>query len=145
MSKSSRVSEYRYRRRVQFVEVDSARIVHFSHFFRYMEEAEHAMWREAGLSIAERGNAFGYPRVGVSFEYHAPLTLEDEFDVHIRIVKITRASIRYACAVSRDGQRIATGAMTVVCITRDDTGRMVSAPFPADVRDRFDVVAGESA
>ena len=120
--------------------MDSARIVHFSHFFRYMEEAEHALWREAGMSIAARG-AFGYPRVGASFEYHAPLTLEDEFDVHLRIVKITRASIAYACAVSRDGQRIATGAMTVVCITRDETGRMAAAPFPPEVRDRFDVAA----
>ena len=46
------VSEYRLRRRVQFYETDAAGIVHFSWFFRYMEEAEHALWREAGLSIA---------------------------------------------------------------------------------------------
>ena len=44
-------SEYRLRRRVQFYETDAAGIVHFSWFFRYMEEAEHALWREAGLSI----------------------------------------------------------------------------------------------
>ena len=138
---SPRVSEHRYRRRVQFVEVDSARIVHFSHFFRYMEEAEHALWRAAGLSIATRGDGFGYPRVAASFEYHAPLLLEEEFDVHLRIVKITRASMAYACAVSRDGERIATGALTVVCVTRGEDGRMRSAPFPDDVRSRFDVAA----
>ena len=45
-------SEYRLKRRVQFYETDMAGIVHFSWFFRYLEEAEHAMWREAGLSIA---------------------------------------------------------------------------------------------
>jgi acyl-CoA thioester hydrolase len=145
LSKSSRVSEHRYRRRVQFAEVDSARIVHFSHFFRYMEEAEHALWREAGLSIAARGDAFGYPRVGASFEFHAPLHFEDECDVHLRIVKITRASMAYACAVSRGGERIATGVMTVVCITRGEDGRMVSAPFPPEVRDRFDVAAEAGA
>ena len=142
---SPRVSEHRYRRRVQFVEVDSARIVHFSHFFRYMEEAEHALWRAAGLSIATRGDGFGYPRVAASFEYHAPLQLEDEFDVHLRIVKITRASMAYACAVSRDGERIATGGLTVVCVTRGEDGRMVSAPFPDDVRNRFEVSAEAGA
>ena len=141
MSNSSRLSEYRYRRRVQFVEVDSARIVHFSHFFRYMEEAEHALWREAGLGMAARGDAFGYPRVSAAFDYHSPLTLEDEFDVHLRIVKITRASIGYACAIGRGGQRIATGSMTIVCITRHGSGRMVSAPFPPEVRDRFEIAA----
>jgi acyl-CoA thioester hydrolase len=124
---------------VQFVEVDSARIVHFSHFFRYMEEAEHALWRAAGLSIATRGDGFAYPRVAASFEYHAPLHLEEEFDVHLRIVKITRASMAYACAVSRDGERIATGDLTVVCVTRGEDGRMRSASFPDDVRNRFDV------
>ena len=41
----------RLTRRVQFYETDAAGIVHFSWFFRYMEEAEHALWREAGLSI----------------------------------------------------------------------------------------------
>ena len=54
-------SEYRLRRRVQFYETDMAGIVHFSWFFRYLEEAEHAMWREAGLSIAD-GSEIGWPR-----------------------------------------------------------------------------------
>ena len=136
-----RVSEHRYRRRVQFAEVDAARILHFSNFFRYMEEAEHAMWREAGLSIAAQGSAFGYVRVGASFEYHAPIHFEEECEVHLRIVKITRSSMTYACTVSRGGERIASGAMTIVCITRGEDGRMGSAPFPAETRDRFDVAS----
>jgi len=61
------VSEYRLRRRVQFYETDAAGIVHFSWFFRYMEEAEHALWREAGLSIAPVVADVGWPRVAASF------------------------------------------------------------------------------
>jgi acyl-CoA thioester hydrolase len=139
------ISEYVLRRRVHFYETDAAGIVHFSWFFRYMEEAEHALWRAAGLSIATRGDGFGYPRVAASFEYHAPLQLEDEFEVHLRIVKITRASMGYACAVSRGGQRIATGVLTIVCVTRGEDGRMVSAPFPDAVRARFEVAAEAGA
>jgi len=60
------VSEYRLRRRVQFYETDAAGIVHFSWFFRYMEEAEHALWREAGLSIAPIVADVGWPRVAAS-------------------------------------------------------------------------------
>jgi YbgC/YbaW family acyl-CoA thioester hydrolase len=145
LSKSSPVSEHHYRRRVQFAEVDSAQIVHFSHFFRYMEEAEHSLWRAAGLSISTRGDGFSYPRVAASFEYHAPLHLEEEFDVHLRIVKITRASMAYACGISRGGDRLATGSLTIVCVTRGEDGRMTSAPFPDDVRRRFDVAVEAGA
>ena len=67
-------SEYRLKRRVQFYETDMAGIVHFSWFFRYLEEAEHAMWREAGLSIAG-GSGIGWPRVEASFEFHRPLEI----------------------------------------------------------------------
>ena len=40
-----------YTRRVVFYETDLAGVVHFSNYFRYMEEAEHAMWRAAGMRI----------------------------------------------------------------------------------------------
>ena len=46
-----RLSQYTLHRRVNFYETDCAGIVHFSWFFRYLEEAEHARWRAAGLSI----------------------------------------------------------------------------------------------
>jgi YbgC/YbaW family acyl-CoA thioester hydrolase len=88
------VSEYRLKRRVQFYETDAAGIVHFSWFPRYMEEAEHALWREAGLSIHAADTEIGWPRVAVSFEYHASLHFEDEFEVWIRIAAVTRRSIR---------------------------------------------------
>ena len=57
------VSEFLYSRRVQFYETDLAGMVHFSWYLRYMEEAEHAMWREAGISILPADSELGFPRV----------------------------------------------------------------------------------
>ena len=60
---------FAYRRRVQFAETDLAGLVHFSMFFRYMEEAEHALWRAAGLTIAKAGEppaGRGSPRRSIS-------------------------------------------------------------------------------
>jgi YbgC/YbaW family acyl-CoA thioester hydrolase len=139
------VCEYRLRRRVQFAEVDSARIVHFSQYFRYMEEAEHALWREAGLSIAPPGATFGYARIGASFEYHSPLRFEDEFDVLIRIARITARTMRYDCSVSRGVDRIATGVMTIVCVTGGDGEPLRSIPIPAEIATRFAVATGAFA
>ena len=57
---------FRYRRRVQFSETDLAGIAHFSAFFRFMEEAEHALWRAAGLSIGAADITGGWPRVAAA-------------------------------------------------------------------------------
>ena len=135
------VSEYRLRRRIQFHEVDAAGIVHFSWFFKYMEEAEHALWRAAGLSIALPGAELAFPRVAASFEYHQPLRFDDECVVHIRISAMGDRSLRYACVIWRDETRIATGAMTVVCVTLRKGAPMKAVSIPEDVSSHFAVAA----
>jgi YbgC/YbaW family acyl-CoA thioester hydrolase len=143
-STSSRWSEHRLRRRVQFYEVDSAGIVHFSQYFHYMEEAEHALWRDAGLSIAPRGADIGFPRVAATFDYHRFLRFEEEFDVWIRIVAITEKSIRYTCQLTRDDTRIATGSLTVACVKKWPD-RWEAIPIPPGIATRFEVAAGIDA
>ena len=132
------VSEYRLRRRVLFYEADPAGIVHFSWFFRYMEEAEHALWREAGLSIAPRRSDFVFPRINAAFEYHSPLRFEEEFDVCIRVAGMTDKTMRYACEVTRGPTRIATGSLTIVCATKQGD-EMKAVSFPPEIAAKFQV------
>jgi acyl-CoA thioester hydrolase len=136
------ISEYRLQRRVNFYETDQAGIVHFSIFFRYMEEAEHAMWRAAGISIAERDAAVGWPRVSVSFEYFRPLRFEEEFEIWIRIAEIGEKKIRYTCTLSSAGHKVATGSMTIVSVQKRPNEPMKSIPIPSDIASRFQVAAG---
>ena len=138
------LSEYRLKRRVLFYETDMAGIVHFSWFFRYMEEAEHALWREAGLSIAPPGAEIGWPRVSTAFDFHKPLRFEDEFEVWLRIEEIADKAIRYSCLVTSGGAKIATGAMTVVCAGKRPGEPMKSIPIPADISARFKAVSSAS-
>lgn len=135
----ARWSEYTLRRRVQFYEVDSAGIVHFSNYFRYLEEAEHALWRAAGLSIAAPDAAVGFPRVAAAFEYHRPLRFEDDCDIHLRVEAITDKSIRYGCTIARGDDRIATGSVTIVCVTRQPDGSLRAASIPPAIASRFEV------
>ena len=140
----ARKSEYRLRRRVHFHEADPAGIVHFSWFFRYMEEAEHALWREAGLSIAPPGADIAFPRVSTSFEYHHPLRFDEEFEVHIRIVAISQKSIRYSCLVMREDIKIATGALTIVCVTAKSGEQMKAVRSPEAIASRFAAAADQA-
>jgi YbgC/YbaW family acyl-CoA thioester hydrolase len=140
LSNSSRWSEYRYPRRVQFHEVDGAGIVHFSWFFRYMAEAVHALWRAAGLSIAPPGSDIGFPIVATAFEYHRPLRFEDEFEACIRVAAMSEKTMRYRCLLTRESELVATGTMTIVCVSMQ---AMKAIPIPPEIAARFEVAADE--
>jgi YbgC/YbaW family acyl-CoA thioester hydrolase len=121
--------EHRYRRRVQFYETDLAGIVHFSWYYRYMEEAEHALWRAAGLSIGDPSSGVGFPRVAAACDFAAPLHFEDEIEVHVRIAELGRRKIRYDCTIRRGDLVVATGTMTSVCVaTTASPARAIEIP-----------------
>jgi YbgC/YbaW family acyl-CoA thioester hydrolase len=132
---------FHYSRRVQFSETDLAGIAHFSAYFRFMEEAEHALWRAAGLSIGAGEKNGGWPRVSAAFDYKSPLRFEDEFDVVVRIAEITRRSIRYGFTITRGDTLVGTGTMTAVC-TRKEDGQLRAVDLPADVVARLRAVSG---
>ncbi len=123
---------FRYSRRVQFGDTDLVGIVHFSMFFRYMEEAEHALWRAAGLPVIREADGAGWPRVSATFDYKAPLRFEDEFEVDVDLTDITRRTIRYAFTLRRDGTVIGKGTLTAVS-ARKRNGGLEAIPVPEDV------------
>lgn len=142
-------SRFTHRRRVLFHETDLAGIVHFSNFFKYMEEAEHAFFRSLGLPIHPRDNwrnpvRLGWPRVSASCSFHAPLQFEDEIEVELLVAEIRLHSIRCRCHIWRDpdGSRVkaATGEMVIVHVIADRAaGTMRSEPLPDEVREKLTV------
>ncbi len=133
------IGEYRHARRVEFHETDLAGLVHFSQYFIYVEEAEHAMWRAAGLSVSPQNGDVGWPRVAAAFEYHRPLRFEDVILVTLRITAVARRRISYQATVTRDADLIATGHMTIACVRREPAGALVATDIPATIAARFTV------
>ena len=133
-------SHYRLKRRVQFYETDAAGIVHFSWFYRYMEEAEHALWRKVGLSIAPREEEeVGFPRVSASFDFHRPLYFEDEFEIDLVVKEITAKTIRYSATVTSGDNHIATGSLTIICVRKTLGAPLKAIAIPDGIADRFQV------
>jgi acyl-CoA thioester hydrolase len=132
-----------YTRRVLFYETDLAGVVHFSNYFRYMEEAEHALWRAAGMRVDRAGCDTGWPRVAAAFDYKKPLRFEDQFTILVRVQAVTRRTIQYTFAMSRDGVAIGSGSMTTACAIRSEDS-MRAVDVPADVVDRLRAAAGQS-
>lgn len=136
------MSEFVYRRRVQFAETDLAGIVHFSNIFRYMEEAEHALWRAAGLTIAERGSDIGWPRLSTACEFRNPLRFEEEFEVRVRIAALKTRTIEYEFTLVRGDTVIAVGTITSVCVRKSADGRMRATEIPADIVKKLRAAVG---
>jgi YbgC/YbaW family acyl-CoA thioester hydrolase len=130
--------EFRLRRRVQFYETDAAGIVHFSWYFRYFEEAEHALWREAGMTIHPEDSSIGWPRISASCEFRKALRFEQEIEVAVHIAEMTNRIIAYAGTITRDGQRVATGTWRIAHVSRQPDGSMRSADVPAAVAERLE-------
>jgi acyl-CoA thioester hydrolase len=131
---------FHYSRRVQFAETDLAGIVHFSWMFRYMEEAEHALWRAAGLSVAARGSALGWPRVTARFDFQNPLRFEDEFDVGVRLADVGTRALHYEHTIRCGETVIGTGTMVSVCVRYREDGRMEAVAVPLEIVDRLRAV-----
>ena len=136
------MAEFRHKRRVEFADTDLAGIVHFSAIFRYMEEAEHAMWREAGLSIADRDSDLSWPRVSAACEFRNPLFFEDEFEVWVRLAAARTRALDYEFTIVRGETVIAVGTMTSVCVRKNPEGRMRATEVPEQVLTRLRAAAG---
>jgi YbgC/YbaW family acyl-CoA thioester hydrolase len=135
---------FHYSRRVHFYETDLAGVVHFSCYFRYMEEAEHALWRAAGMSIDSAGAEVGWPRVSTTFEYQSPLRFEDQFEIVVRVKAATKQTLEYGFTFARGATAIGAGTLTVACASRSN-GRMRGIAVPEDVVARLRAAAGQTS
>ena len=123
---------FRYSRRVQFADTDLVGIVHFSMFFRYMEEAEHALWRAAGLAVFAGADDAGWPRVAATFDYKSPLRFGDVVQIDVELTAVTRRSIQYTFTLSREDAFVGQGTLTAVC-GRKRGGALQAIEVPAEV------------
>src|SRR3712207_3359715 len=100
-------TEFTTTRRVQFAETDMAGIVHFSYFFRYMEECDSACFRSVRLSGAmqHEGSDIGWPRVAASCDFRGPVRFEDEVELKLRVVKVGDKSFTYEVEFLVAGRR----------------------------------------
>lgn len=119
-------------RRVEFCETDMAGIVHFSNFYRWMEQAEHEFFRSLGLRIVNPqsdGMIFGWPRVSATCRFESPARYEDIIDAKLTVQRIGVKSLTFDVQFSTQGRPVAKGSMkTVCCVVEHDKLRSIEIP-----------------
>jgi YbgC/YbaW family acyl-CoA thioester hydrolase len=120
---------------VEFCETDMAGIVHFSNYFRWMEEVEHAFFRSLGLSVMVQDGVtnMSWPRVAASCEYLGPACFEDVVTLNLRVARVGATSFTYEIDFIVAGKPIAKGKLTSVCCQVTPTG-FTPINIPAAIR-----------
>ena len=128
-------NEFIMMRRVHFSETDRAGVLYFAHYYRFMEEAEHAFRRSRGLRVIEEsdGCEATWPRVATSCEFFAPARFEDELELVFKIVRVGHRSVTSEVEFRLEGKRIALGKMTAA-YCRIVGGEFQTAPIPELLR-----------
>jgi YbgC/YbaW family acyl-CoA thioester hydrolase len=130
------MSPFRTSRRVEFVDTDMVGIVHFSNFFRWMESAEVDFLHSLGLSVKLewKGEPIGFPRVSASCDYLKPARFEDILHIDVTVKTLGRKSVTYGFDFSREGEAIAHGQITAVCVRVLPDRSFTSMEIPDEIR-----------
>ncbi|WP_157788881.1 acyl-CoA thioesterase [Rhodococcus rhodochrous] len=116
-----------------FSETDASGRFHYTSALKWAENAEHELYRAAGLPIV------GFPRRAVSATFERPFVDGDEYVVELAVKRLGNSSISYTWRIL-DGDAVAvTGAHTVVHL--DGSGR--PAPVPQALKDVLEKLTAE--
>ncbi len=132
--------EFKMTRRVTFAETDLAGVMHFSNYFRWMEEIEHGFFRSVDMSVVQGhgGDTISWPRVHVSCEYFAPARFEDQIEMRLEIVSLSDKSLTYEVIFSKGEQRLARGRTKAVCCKMSKGGVFESTMIPPEIRSKIE-------
>jgi YbgC/YbaW family acyl-CoA thioester hydrolase len=128
-------SSFQCSRVVQFSETDLAGVMHFSNYFRWMEDVEHAFLRARGLQPLTRAgeSTIGWPRVRCSCDFRSPLRFGDSVDLSLRVLRVGDRSVEYSVDFVVEGVPAARGSVTVACCEMAN-GKLIAAAIPAAFR-----------
>jgi YbgC/YbaW family acyl-CoA thioester hydrolase len=125
-------------RRVEFMDTDMAGIVHFTNFFRYMEQAEAEFFRSRGHSLVSPqpdGSNVGWPRVSASASFRTPVYYNEVIEVRIFVRRRGFKSLTLHFEFWRDQLLLATGQIkTAYCRFRPGEA-IQSLEIPSDFDD----------
>lgn len=124
--------EHKILRRVHFQDTDSAGLIHFANYFRYMEEVETEFLFILGelAGVRPGDDFFVAPRVATSAEFLKPVRFGDMLEVTIRCVGKGRSSIDYDYSFTLDGVEVARAKLRAVCVEKGPDGEYRSTPIP---------------
>jgi len=133
VSGSTLETQFTTTRRVEFADTDMAGIIHFSNFYLYMEQAEHAYYRSLSLQIMDPqpdGSVIGWPRVSSKCRFLAPAVYDDLLEIRVSVARRGVKSMTFRFEFWRSDVHIASGETKTVCCRLNHGAPLESIEIP---------------
>ncbi len=128
------IKKFTTKRRVYWSDCDSAGILYFGNFFRFMEVAEEELFYSLGHPRVDIYSSlhFGLPRAEVWCRYLKPARQGDLMEITIWIERRTEKSLLFHFEMRREGdtELAAEARYAVVCV---DLRQFRPIPLPAEI------------
>jgi len=105
-----------------------AGIVHFSRLLDYVEEAEHALFLQAGIPVWGSGSL--WPRLRLEVDFQAPATFGDTARVELQTSRVGRSSLAFDFRILLADQPVCRGKWVICHAVRMENGSLKAAPIP---------------
>ncbi len=111
------LKQHTYKRIVNFYETDSAKIAHFSNFFRYVEEAEEELIESLSSNTNHKDMWF---RNNFSCDFYKPIKFDDECTIDLSITQVKDQCICYEFHIHLNENSVAKGKYESQCLSADN-------------------------
>ncbi len=122
---------------------DPAEIVYYPNYYRWFDDATHALFRSVGLDIGKlykEHRVVGMPLVESSARYVSPSAFGDVLKIASAVSSWQRKVLVVSHTVTNNGRLAVEGSETRIWGMRhpDDPSRLKAGEIPADIRRRFE-------
>jgi acyl-CoA thioester hydrolase len=123
--------------RVYYEDTDLGGIVYYANYLKFMERARTEWLRALGfdMSVMARKQHCHFVAQRVEIDYLRPARLDDQLIATVALARAGHARLVLEQDVLKDGQRLAGGRVTLVCITTDT---WQPTPMPAALKDTLE-------
>lgn len=131
-----------FRLRVYYEDTDAAGVVYYANYFKFAERARTEMMRDLGVENRAMMEADGvvFAVRQCSADYLKPARLDDQLEVHTRVLGVGGASLRARQRILGDDGELVRLDLKLACVT--SSGR--PARLPKDVRRSLEDICHEN-
>ena len=119
--------------RVSYEDTDFSGVVYHANYLRYFERGRTEALRAAGGSHAEMMDKDGlaFTVTDLAIRYHRGARVDDELTVETTLTEMRGARMLFEQAVLKGDEVLATGRVTVACMTMDGRPRRIPGAMRA--------------
>ena len=114
-------SEHRFALTIYFEDTDTAGVVYYANYLKFMERARSDMLRAVGIDQQDmlRGDGSAYFVTHVDIRYRRPARLNDDLQVVSSVEQVRASSVRIQQRVMRGDELLADASVTAAFLDRE--------------------------